>query len=144
MKTTIIILTLFFSLKTFSANDDEFKGMYSCFNIHQIKLNINYERVHWPNSQLNDVCDVSFNIDSTTPTYFYYTRGWHDPSFCKKILEDWNKLKEDTNRKVCIAARLDPAEKRKIGEKEFLERSAPYEVIKSGKWCHSYFGGYCN
>jgi hypothetical protein len=58
-------------------------------------------------------------------------------------MHKWEKLKKE-NKEVCIAARLDPHTKEKSNGKEFFQSSAPYEVIKSGSWCHSYFEGYCN
>lgn len=146
MKNIIIILTLFLSFNLLAANDDEFKDMYLCFNISEVKLNIEYDRVRWPDSQFNDVCSINIMIaqNQTNPAYFYYSRNWRYPALCKKFLKDWSKLKKDKNRKVCIAARLGTADKEMKNGKEFLERSAPYEVIKSGKWCHGYFTGYCD
>ena len=141
-----IALTLFIfmiSFYAFAASDDEFKDMYICFRIHLIKLKVNYDRVRWPDSDFTNVCSLNLTIDSTNPSYFYYSRKWRDPDLCHKFIKDWNELKKE-NKRVCIAARLESFSKKTFKDKEFFERSAPYEVIKSGSWCHSYFDGYCD
>jgi hypothetical protein len=140
------ILTFILSFNLFAANDDEFKKMYLCFDITEMELNIDYDRVRWPDSQLTDVCSININVPAknSEPAYFYYSRSWIDPDFCKKFSLNWNELNKEKDRKVCIAARLDSADKIKRNGKEILERSASYEVIKSGNWCHSYFSGYCD
>ncbi len=117
--------------------------MYLCFPIGQIEVNAEYDRVRWPNSDLNNVCSLGFHIRKTNPAYFYYSRSWRDPSYCKSFMHKWAELKKE-NKEICIAARLDPPNKKKYKGKEFFQRSAPYEVIKSGNWCHSYFDGYCD
>lgn len=145
MKSTVLAILLCITpIHVLAGNDDEFKGSYICFKVSLIKANANYERVRWPSSSLTDVCSINLSVNSTKPSYYYYSRGWRDPDLCRKFMKEWNEITKE-NRKVCIAARLDSPEKvQQKNRKEFLERSAPYEVIKSGSWCHSYFDGYCN
>lgn len=138
---TIFILMISFG--AFAASDDEFKDMYLCFKIQLINVKAHYERVRWPDSAFINVCSLNLTIDATNPSYFYYSRKWRDPDLCKRFIKDWNELKKE-NRKVCIAARLGLPEKVQQNGKELFERSAPYEVIKSGPWCHSYFDGHCD
>lgn len=138
-----IIFFLMISFGGFAASDDEVKDMYLCFKIQLIKAEVHYDRVRWPDNDFTDVCSISLTIDATNPSYFYYSRKWRAPDLCKKFTKDWNDLKKE-NKKVCIAARLDSPEKVLRSGKEYFEKSAPYEVIKSGQWCHSYFDGYCD
>lgn len=139
----LMILLCTSSIRALAGNDDEFKESYICFKTNLIKVNIHYERAPWPDSSLTDVCSIGLSIIVTKPSYHYYSRGWRYPDLCRKFVQDWNELKKE-NKKVCIAARLDLPKKVQRNGKTFLERSAPYEVIKSGSWCHSYFDGYCN
>lgn len=143
MKILLVILVLFSSTHLLAENDIEFKDLYKCFDIHLVKIEIERDRVRWPGSSFTNVCSLGLTIDSTTPTYFYYSRGWRSPELCDQFVKDWNNLKKK-NKKVCIAARLDPPDKKEDKGKEFFQRSAPYEVIKSENWCHSYFDGYCD
>ena len=143
MNRFILILFALSSTYLFAASNDEFKSLYKCFDIHLVKIEIERDRVRWPGNSFTNVCSIGLTIDSTTPTYFYYSRGWRSPELCNQFVKDWSDLKKK-NKEVCIAARLDPIEKKEDMGKEFFQRSAPYEVIKSGNWCHSYFDGYCD
>lgn len=143
LNSALMILLCITSIHALAGNDDEFKGSYICFKTSLIKVNVHYERTPWPDSSLTDVCSLSLTINATKPSYYYYSRGWRYPDLCRKFMSDWDGLKKE-NKKVCIAARLDLSEKVQKSGKTFLERSAPYEIIKSGSWCHSYFDGYCN
>lgn len=141
IKSVVLFISIFL-FYVHASKDNEFRGSYICFNINLIKVKVNYERVRWPGSDFNNVCSLSFSINSTKPAYFYYSRGLRDPDYCKEIINEWEKYKNE-NRKVCIAARLDPPEIERYMGVKILERSAPYEIIRIGKWCHSYFEGYC-
>lgn len=143
MNRFLLLLVLLSSTHLFAAGDDEFKSLYRCFDIHLVKIEIERDRVRWPGSSFTNVCSISLTIDSTSLTYFYYSRGWRYPELCNQFAKDWNDLKKK-NKEVCIAARLDPPDRREDKGKEFLQKSGPYEVIKSGNWCHSYFDGYCD
>jgi hypothetical protein len=138
---TIFILMISFG--AFAASDNDFKDMYLCFRAPLVKVKAHYDSVRWPDSDFANVCSLSLTIDATNPSYFYYSRKWRDPDLCKKFVKNWNNLKNE-NKKVCIAARLGSPEKVQRNGNELLERSAPYEVIKIGNWCHSYFDGYCD
>lgn len=139
MKKILSIIILFISFSIFAQNEvDEFKGQYICFKSHLIKVKANYERVRWPGTQFTNVCSLSFNIDSVNPAHFYYSRGWHDPLYCKKFLNEWNVLRKK-HKKFCIAAEQHGLRKAKYKGKDILRESGYWEIIRSGKWCRSYF-----
>lgn len=135
-----LIFTLLIPFNVFAEDFDanEYKGQYICFRSSIVEAKANYERVRWPGSQLTNVCSISFSIYSISPAHFYYTRGWRDPEYCKMFMKEWNDLRKK-NKKVCIAADQNPPEKVKYKGKDILEQSAPWEIIRSGKWCRSYF-----
>ncbi len=134
-----ILLILFVSLNVFADKDaDEYKGQYTCFKANLIQVSADYERVRWPGSKYNNVCSLSLNIYSIKPAHFYFTRSWRDPSYCKKFTKDWAGLRKQ-NKKVCIAADQVSLHKIKRNGIEILEQSGYLEIIRSRKWCHSYF-----
>lgn len=140
------LLLLIFSFSLWAIPDDEFKtpkSIYTCYRIDLVKAEAAYDRVIWPNSDYNNVCSLSFKIRSINPAHFYYTRSWRDPIFCKKFIKDWNKFSY-RKLKVCIAGYLHGPDKIKYEDREVLEESGPWEVIRIGKWCKSYFEGNCD
>lgn len=143
MKIILLLVSLFTSLITLAnANSDSLKDAYSCFDIKQVKADVDYDRVQWNSKKFINVCELGFRITSITPHYLYLTRNWRSPAYCKKFIREWEKLKKE-NRTVCIAAYLSYPEKKKYQGKEILEQSGFWEVIKSENWCHTYFVGNC-
>lgn len=135
----ILFLMSFSAFAEVEADDlEEYNGQYICFRSHLIKVRAEYDRVRWPDSAFTNVCSLSLQVVATNPSYFYITRKWRDPIYCKKFLRDWTELRKK-NKKVCIAADLWPVKKVKYKGKVILERSGYWEIIRSGKWCRSYF-----
>jgi hypothetical protein len=141
LKRFLFSLLLILSTSIFAKND-KFQNLYTCFDVNKVKVEIEWDKVQWPGTRFVDVCSIGLTIDRETLSYFYFSRGWRYPKLCTQFMSDWSYIRKN-NKKVCIAARLDPPRKKIKNGKHFLERTAPYEVIKSGSWCHSYFDGYC-
>jgi hypothetical protein len=143
MKVALFLINLFTFLNTsVYANNNKFKDAYNCFEIRQVKVDVEYDRVQRNSKKFNDVCELGLRITSTSPNYSYITRNWRTPAYCKKFMSEWEKLKKE-NRTICIAAYLSYPEKKKYQDKEILEQSGFWEVIKSENWCHTYFSGNC-
>jgi hypothetical protein len=147
MKTILLLFTLFISSSlTAGENDNEFKiknEMFVCFNIKEIKINLEYDRIQWsPNESFTYVCSFSLHVSSNNVYFQYLTRRWRSPAYCKKFMKEWKELKKE-NKKVCIAAYISYPEKAKYKGKEVWEQSGFWEEIKSNNWCHTYFGGNC-
>lgn len=141
IKAILVILSILNPIVSIAKNDDEFKNSYLCFDKDLVKVDIERDRVQWPSSDFTNVCSIGITINMNGVRYFYYSRGWRYPQLCKQFVENWNRYIK-TNKKICIAARLDPLIKIEKGKKT-VEQSAPYEIIRIGNWCHSYFDGYC-
>ncbi len=143
MKTTLFLINLFYCLNALAdTNSDKFKDAYTCFDIRQVKADVEYDRVQWNSKKFINVCELGFRITSTTPNYLYLTRNWRTPGYCREFIREWKKLEKE-NKTVCIAAYLSYPEKKKYQDKEILEQSGFWEVIKSENWCHTYFSGNC-
>lgn len=146
MMTILISMILFFSLNSLAGgkkNEEFTKEMYTCFNIREIEVNVEYDRIQWsPNEKFTDVCIFGLHISSNDLHYHYSTRRWRSPAYCKKFIKEWKELKKG-KRKVCISSYLSSPEKTKYKGKEVLEQSGFWEEIKSGNWCHTYFVGNC-
>lgn len=142
MREFIFLLIFLNSNISYSKKIDEFKDRYTCFNVKLIKLNFSYDRIRWDSEDLTDVCDLSLEINSTIPRYFYLTRRWRSPAYCKNFKKEWQKLKIQ-DRKVCIAASFFSPDLVIPSGKMIKEQTGYWEVLKSENWCHSYFVGNC-
>jgi hypothetical protein len=147
MKLTFLLTILLIYLNVLAdENKDEFKiidEMYRCFNIKKVAINLEYDRIQWSlNEGFTDVCLFSFHVSSNNIYYQYLNRRWRSPLYCKKFMDEWSNLKKE-DRKICIAAYLSDPEKIKHKGKDLLKQSGYWEVVKSEKWCHSYFMGNC-
>lgn len=114
---------------------------YACYPMKLVKAETTYERVDWPTSKENDLCSIEFNVNSVNPRRFYYTRSWKYPSYCRQFMKDWNRFARE-KKTVCISARL--SDQKTADGKKIIEQYGPWEVIRIGKWCRSYFGGGCD
>lgn len=137
----LLYMILFYKLIILKAEDIPEKS-FKCFNHKLVEIDFEYDRILTDNNIFVDVCDIGLTVMSVNQKYRYLTRNWRSPSYCKKIKKDWDALKKE-NRSVCIASYLSSPEKKTINGKKILESSGFWEVIKSEKWCHTYFEGNC-
>ena len=143
----IFLLLLSISSKPSSANPgtkpESLKPITTCYRIELVKTEAYYEMTTWQSSTESLMCGLSFSIEGINPIHIYYSRSWYDPSYCKAFLKDWNRFSK-RRVKVCIAGGLDDPTEKIYRGRVALKQSAPWEVVRIGKWCREHFAGSCD